>query len=344
MDARPLTLADLPDPPPGRSGWPWTDAAPPAASADLPRITVVTPSFNQGEFLEETIRSVLLQGYPNLQYLVVDGGSTDRSVDVIRRYERHLACWVSERDRGHTHALNKGFARADGEVYAFLNSDDYYEPGALLAAGRAISPERPWVVGRVRYLDEQGRTWPLPACPGREVAPWFLHCPVAQPGAFWRADLHRRAGPFDESFRFFFDYEFWMRLRFGLGAAPTAIDAPVAVYRLHAESKTVAQNDGFLADARAIRAAHEPGLSRGDRARVAVARHRRRACGFASRAKAAFAAGRPVAGLGHMAGGVVRWPPLLVDRRARAALRRVLTGRRAAPADEPPVVWDYYAD
>jgi glycosyltransferase involved in cell wall biosynthesis len=98
----------------------------------------VTPSFNQGDYLEEAIRSVLLQGYPNLNYIVIDGGSEDHSREVIQRYEDWISHWESEPDEGQSHALNKGFARADGELYAYLNSDDLYEPGALFAVAEAF--------------------------------------------------------------------------------------------------------------------------------------------------------------------------------------------------------------
>src|SRR5687767_11527952 len=100
-------------------------------SDTCPRITIVTPSFQQASYLEQTIDSVLSQGYPNLEYAVVDGGSTDGSVEIIKRYQKHLAYWVSEKDRGQTHAINKGMARATGEIRAYINSDDYYLPGTL---------------------------------------------------------------------------------------------------------------------------------------------------------------------------------------------------------------------
>ncbi len=124
------TLADLPSPPSNQTGWMWNEESSqlPENMPDghqLPRITIVTPSYNQGQFLEATIRSVLLQGYPNLEYIIIDGGSSDNSVEIIRKYEPWLAYWVSEKDRGQAHAINKGFAHATGSIYAYLNSDDF---------------------------------------------------------------------------------------------------------------------------------------------------------------------------------------------------------------------------
>src|SRR5262245_54842718 len=129
-----------------------------AHTVRFPRISIVTPSYNQAPYLHQTIDSVLSQGYPNLEYIVIDGGSTDGSVDSIRRYEKHLAYWASERDRGQTHAINKGFKRATGEVHAYLNSDDYYLPETLATVARAVRmrPDVDLIHGRCRYVDEQG--------------------------------------------------------------------------------------------------------------------------------------------------------------------------------------------
>lgn len=131
-----LTLQDLPPAPSGQSGWPWTEQSDllPAQMPDAspwPRISIVTPNYNQGQFLEETIRSVLLQGYPNLEYIIIDGGSTDNSVEIIKKYEPYLTYWVSERDRGQSHGINKGFEKCTGDYIAWMNSSDCYLPNAF---------------------------------------------------------------------------------------------------------------------------------------------------------------------------------------------------------------------
>ena len=131
-----LTLKDLPLPPPEKLEWPWTEQSEPLSeripdNSEWPRISIVTPSYNQGQFIEETIRSVLLQGYPNLEYIIIDGGSTDNSVEIIRKYEPWLTYWVSQPDKGQTDAIQKGFNLSTGVVWNWLNSDDLLEPNAL---------------------------------------------------------------------------------------------------------------------------------------------------------------------------------------------------------------------
>lgn len=142
------TLKELPPPPSGRYGWPWTEENPrlpdtmPNGSS-WPRVSIVTPSYNQAHFLEETIRSVLLQGYPNLEYIIMDGGSTDGSVDIIHKYEPWLAYWFSGKDQGQSHAINKGWAHSTGDYMAWLNSDDVYLPKSVVRAVNALQA-KPW--------------------------------------------------------------------------------------------------------------------------------------------------------------------------------------------------------
>src|ERR1051325_5733493 len=137
-------LSNVPTPPADKAGWPWTEETPVLAKrmADgrtWPRISVITPSYNQAQFLEQTIRSVLLQGYPNLEYIIIDGHSSDGSAEIIKRYEQHLAFWVSEPDRGQSHAINKGLTMATGQIMCWLNSDDYYLPGTLETVATALA-------------------------------------------------------------------------------------------------------------------------------------------------------------------------------------------------------------
>jgi glycosyltransferase involved in cell wall biosynthesis len=128
-----LGLMRLPISPPGKTGWPWTnnEAFEPSSSQNYPKISIVTPTFRHGHYLEETIRSVLAQGYPNLEYVVIDGGSKDETIEILKKYSNHIHYWVSEPDRGHAHALNKGFAQTTGEILAWINAGDFYFPQAL---------------------------------------------------------------------------------------------------------------------------------------------------------------------------------------------------------------------
>jgi glycosyltransferase involved in cell wall biosynthesis len=146
----------------------------------LPKISIVTPSYNQGAFLEETIRSVIDQGYPNLEYVIIDGGSTDNSVDVIRKYEKHLAYWVSERDRGQTEALNKGIKRCTGDVFGFINSDDYLYPKSLARVADTWAAGARWMVGWSIYLELGGSNWPYLKRPTHSKSDWFLWNPIPQ--------------------------------------------------------------------------------------------------------------------------------------------------------------------
>lgn len=239
-------LSELPPPPPGRTGWPWTTESPQLRDArsegqGLPRISVITPSYNQASFIESTIRSVLLQGYPDLEYIIVDGGSTDGSVDIIGKYEGHLAYWVSEPDRGQTHAINKGFARASGDIIAWLNSDDIYEPNVFRLVAETLDPVGgPYVVfGDCLFVDEQGRSMrffrgidrPL----YRKLCYW-LGWDIPQPTVFVARRVIEKIGPLDESLHLAMDYEWFLRVAQRYDFAH--LGRILARYRVHGEAKS----------------------------------------------------------------------------------------------------------
>jgi len=206
----------------------------------LPLVSIVTSSLNQGRFIEETILSVLGQDYPAIEYLVMDGGSTDETLAILERHSDRLI-FVSEKDCGHAHAVNKGFQRARGEILAFLNSDDTYLPGAVSAAVAALqkNPEAPFVYGEGYYVDEYG--CPLDRYPTERFSSQRLQdtCFICQPTAFVRREALQKAGYVNEELRCCFDYELWVRLS-SLGE-PVYLDRLLAHYRLHSSSRTICE-------------------------------------------------------------------------------------------------------
>jgi glycosyltransferase involved in cell wall biosynthesis len=247
--AHPPTLDDLPPPPPGKSGWPWTLSAAPAppatpAGRPWPRLSIVTPSYNQGNFLEETLRSVLLQQYPNLEYLVIDGGSTDGTAAVLERYRPFLAHLVSEPDRGQSHALNKGLAHAAGDLLGWQNSDDFYAPGAFHRAAEAwLDRGRPDVVyGQLHLIDADSRlagAYPTSRFDPCRMFPWAN---MFNQSMFFSRRLLEDAYPLDEDFHHCMDYELFWRLILK-GCRFEYVPELDAFFRLHEQAKGSRQSD-----------------------------------------------------------------------------------------------------
>lgn len=215
----------------------------------LPRITIVTPSFNQGQYIEQTIDSVLSQGYDNLDFMIIDAGSTDETVEVIKKYERYLSYWVSEKDNGQSDAINKGLQRATGDIFNWLNSDDYLESGALqaIAEGFAQQPGKKIMCGFTHcFYDESGKTSHTYRMGTRKtVAETILNVEMNQPGSFYRMDVMKELGFLNPSLRYVFDGELWFKFlcRYGLKAVGFT-DALIAHFRLHESSKSV--GEGFF--------------------------------------------------------------------------------------------------
>jgi len=213
-------LDDLPPPPAGRSGWPWTEGGPSVSLLDEPpRITVVTPSFNQAQWLEQTIRSVLLQGWPALDYVVMDGGSSDHSAEIIERYRPWLRHAQSEPDEGQSAAINAGFRHGDGELLAWVNSDDYLLPGALdaLVGLRRQQPDAVLWAGAGNGVDRDEHhlgTHPSTSAEAEAYGLWDLPggAAIFQPSTLIDARRYREVGGLDESLHYVMDVDLWIKL------------------------------------------------------------------------------------------------------------------------------------
>ena len=249
-DMRCPTLKDLPEPPSGKRGWPWTEESvplPPTMSdgQSWPRLSVITPSFNQGRFLEATLRSVLLQGYPNLEYFVLDGGSTDNSVEILQKYSPWLSSWVSEPDGGQSAAINRGLHMSSGLYATWINSDDMLYKNALVEHGTRIGFAKNTVyVGKCFYTDVTGRVVTLHE--GRvhsledllRIKTIWRSCGnIVQPEVLFPLELALKVGGLNADKHFTMDYELWGKL-FLAGARFQYTGIPFGMFRLQPEQKT----------------------------------------------------------------------------------------------------------
>ena len=227
------------------------------------QISIVTCSYQQGRFLDATMRSVLDQGYPNLEYIVIDGGSKDESVSVIRSHEAALTYWVSEKDRGQTHALAKGFERSTGDILGWLCSDDLLLPDALARVARFFeqNPDVDFVFGNAMWVDAQGEF----IRPKKEMR-WnkflflFDHNYLAQPACFWRRSLFEKVGGLDESLNLAMDSDLW--LRFASVTRPHYLDEYLACMRDYPEQKTRALKPAGRKEDRRLIERETPSLAR----------------------------------------------------------------------------------
>lgn len=212
----------------------------------LPLVSIVTPSLNQGRYIEWTIASVLEQDYPRVEHIVVDGGSTDETLGILRSQDR--VRWISEPDRGQAHALNKGFSLARGEILGWLNADDVCLPGAVSAAVAVLQESGCALVhGGWRQIDENGDVLSeIPPIPFDYRSQLEVRNGVSQPGSLFTREAFEAVGGIDESYRYAMDYELWLRL--GGRYAVRHTDRMLAEYRLHPASKTVAETEGFWSE------------------------------------------------------------------------------------------------
>ncbi len=237
-------------------------------SDKLPLVSIITPSYNQGEFLEETILSVLNQDYPHIEYIIMDGGSTDNSVAIIQKYAHRLAHWESGRDGGQANAVNKGMARATGSLLGWINSDDIYLPGAISRVVQAFqaTPAVDVVYGQVNRMDYTGKVVPTPVLPKDTIdlskATVLNENLVNQPGSFWRRAIMEKVGLLNEAFQYTMDHDYWVRLVLAGARFQRIQGAPLVNFRLSAHSKTVSQQHKMALEHLAIldRLAQDPDL------------------------------------------------------------------------------------
>jgi len=210
-----------------------------------PLVSIVTPSFNQASFLDQTLRSVLEQDYPHIEYIVIDGASTDGSVEVIRKYEDRLAFWVSERDSGQAEAINKGLARATGVIVAWINSDDFYFPDAIASAVKTFeaNPNAGMVYGDTVAVDENGEFIHFPKYAQWSLKDLLTFNIIGQPGVFMRREVLLKAGYLDPSFHFLLDHQLWIRM--ASHAPMIYVPERWAAGRFHESAKNVAQAEKF---------------------------------------------------------------------------------------------------
>lgn len=254
-----LALKDLPPAPEGKTGWPWTEENQPLPArmpdgSEWPRISIVTPSYNYGQFIEETIRSVLLQGYPNLEYIIIDGGSTDNSVEIIRKYEKYLTYWVSEPDGGQTDAINKGYKQCTGDLFVWLNADDsYFNSTCLKNVSEIYKQGYQLIVGECYNVDENDQYLKITENFNGSAPPqnfdqylrFWSFIPFPQPAVFIAKEFTDKAFPLGKNLYVTMDYQLFLRV---LSQNPKSIwvNQTWVKFKYHGGNKTMNSHTGYL--------------------------------------------------------------------------------------------------
>ena len=215
-------------------------------NTDLPKISIVTPSFNQGKFIEKTIQSVINQNYPNLEYIIIDGGSTDETLDIIKKYEEHITYWVSESDQGQSHAINKGFARATGDIFYWINSDDYLLPNTLKKIGTLKWDKHIGVmvgIGHIIDLNEKIIYTPKYYNPitTKSLFNWTNGNDFMQPACFFSKMAWEACGPLNTDLHFCMDVDLWIKISKKFEFKRVELD--IAHAYAHEKAKTTAEED-----------------------------------------------------------------------------------------------------
>lgn len=292
---------------------------PRVARPDHLRISIITPTLNQSPYLEDTLRSVLNQDLDHLEYIVIDGGSTDGTLAILEKYSSQLTHWTSEPDAGQAAAINKGLQHATGDIVAYLNSDDLYLPGALATVLDYFRdhPTCIWLSADILCFGSGRTTVVKRARPPRTTADLLAKfCALPQPGMFWRRAL--LAEGFDASLRYCFDWELALRL-YLQGFRCRALHVPVAAFRLHPRSKTVAERAQFREEVERVAHHYETKVSPGARRLSEASRHLRRAYDLAHSGDSAGA-------VSSVARAAITRPTLLARRHLWGTLRRALGG------------------
>jgi glycosyltransferase involved in cell wall biosynthesis len=254
------TLSELPPPPPGKTGWPWTEESQQLPDclpdgSEYPRISIVTPNYNYGRFIEETIRSVLLQGYPNLEYIIMDGGSTDDSVEIIKKYEPWLSYWVSEKDKGQSDAINKGFDKAKGEIFYWINSDDILCFSSLKEVSIFFSshPESNFLSGSGCFFEgEHKNIYKINPSDYsfEDLLEFYNDKYLPQPSVFFSRKIWLMSGGLNILLSYAMDLDLW--LRFSKIEQLSSLNNIFSELRIHINSKTVKQNACLIKEIRMV--------------------------------------------------------------------------------------------